>query len=198
VDPANRLLGALLFGTLGVVSLLFFPFAGFTERTAYVPGPIFREYGVTGLGTYGDGFNPFGFPAGFAVVQILMLALGAAMAVVLLRCWRSYRSSGSPADDLRSAARMVWPVAGAYVVLLVTVFAAVFPAVEERTIWVVESQGWLEDWWPRYGAFVTAIAFGAAAGLLTMRSRSASPPPPGGPAPPPAEPPGGPPPPPEA
>ena len=101
-------------------------------------------------------------------------------------------------------------VAGAYVALVLVALLVVFPSVEERTIWVVESSGWLDGWWPAYGAFVTTIGLGGMATALVRRSKShaADPaasgrvsgaPPPAGAAPPPSEPESpGPPPPPSA
>jgi len=187
-------------GVAGLFSLLFLPFAGFTEMTRYVPNNIFRDYGVTGIGTYGQDFNFLGFPASVGTVQILMLVLAAISVYPLIRCWRWYRS---PRDvegrELKTAATVSVAVTGAYVVLVLVTLLVVFPSVEERTIWMVESSGWLEGWWPAYGAFVTTLGLGGMAAALVMRSKShpvdpaasggvSGAPPPAGPAPPPSEP----------
>jgi len=204
-------LRAFMAGSAGLFSLLFLPFAGFTEMTRYVPSNIFRDYGVTGIGTYGQDFNFLGFPASVGIVQILMLVLAAISIYPLIRCWGWYRS---PRDvegrELKTAATISAAVTGAYVVLVLVTLLVVFPSVEERTIWMVESSGWLEGWWPAYGAFVTTIGLGGMAAALAMRSRSqaadaagsggvSGAPPPSVPAPPPSEPESpGPPPPPSA
>ncbi len=193
-------LWSFLAGSAGLFSLLFLPFAGFTELTRYVPSNIYRDYGVTGIGTYGQDFNVFGFPASVGIIQILMLLLAAVLIYPLVRCWKWYRSPGDvPGRELKTAAMVSGAVAGAYVALVVITLLVVFPSVQERTIWVVESSGWLEAWWPAYGAFVTAIGIGGMAVALVMRSRThaADPsdsgrdsgaPPPSGPAPPPSHP----------
>lgn len=166
-------LRSFLAGAVGLVSLLFLPFAGFAELTRYVPSNIYRDYGVTGIGTYGQDFNLFGFPASVGIIQILMLLLAAVLVYPLTRCWKWYRSPGDfPRRELTNAAMISGAVAGAYVALVVVTLLVVFPSVEERTIWLVESSGWLEAWWPAYGAFVTAIGIGGMAVALGMRSRS--------------------------
>jgi len=193
-------LRAFLAGSAGLFSLLFLPFAGFTEMTRYVPNNIFRDYGITGIGTYGQEFNVFGFPASVGTIQILMLPLAAVLIYPLIRCWRWYRS---PLDvsgrELKMAATISAAAAGVYVALVLVALLIVFPSVEERTIWLVESSGWLEGWWPAYGAFVTTLGIGGMAAALVMRSKShatdpatsggiSGAPPPAGPAPPPSHP----------
>jgi len=165
-------LRSFLAGAVGLVSLLFLPFAGFTELTRYVPSNIYRDYGVTGVGTYGQEFNLFGFPASVGIIQILMLLLAAVLVYPLIRCWKWYRSPGDVLPgELKTVALISGAVAGAYVALVVITLVVVFPSVEERTIWLVESSGWLEAWWPAYGAFLTAIGIGAMAVALGIRSR---------------------------
>lgn len=199
--PAHTFyLWSFVAGSAGLISLLFLPFAGFTELTRYVPSNIYRDYGVAGIGTYGQDFNIFGFPASVGTIQILMLLLAVMLISPLTRCWKWYRSPGDvPRRELMNAAMISGVVAGAYVSLVLLTLLVVFPSVEERTIWLVESSGWLEAWWPRYGAFVTAIGIGGMAVALGMRSRidAAGPsdsgqasgePPPSDPSPPPSEP----------
>jgi hypothetical protein len=152
---------ACLAGSLGVVSLLVFPFAGFTERTAYVPSPILRDYGLTGIGTYGQDFNLFGYPAGLWFVQVLMLALAVVLGLGVWQCMRLRTGSAAPG----LVVRLGLGVAAASALLVVIALAAVFPAVEEQTIWVTESNGWIEDWWIAYGAFVSPLA---AAGMALL------------------------------
>ena len=170
-----------LVGMLGVVSLLFFPFAGFTERTAYVPSPIFRDYGLTGIGTYGQDFNLFGYPAGVGFVQLLMLALAVVLGYAAWRCFRLGGETGAAAT--KQPARIGFGVAGGAVLLVVVALVAVFPSVEEQTIWVTESNGWIETWWVAYGAFVSPLAAAGMGLLLRSAPETAAAPP----APPPSE-----------
>ena len=172
---SNLRTAACAAGVLGVISLLFFPFAGFTERTAYVPSPIFRDYGLVGIGTYGQDFNLLAYPAVLWFVQVAVLLLAVVLGYSVVRCWRS-----DPGPVIRIASI----VAGASVVLTVVALVVVFPAVEERTIWVTESNGWVQTWWVDYGAFVSPLAAAAMALLLHRDGpQTAAPPPETGPAP---------------
>jgi hypothetical protein len=186
MDRATRLGWAAAAGVLAAVAMAFLPLAGFTERTAYAPGPIVRDYAITGIGTYGEDFNLFTYPAGTWWVQLAALALAAGAAVAAIRCLR-LRSGGT--GGARRTARLVAGSAVVLVVAAVVLFAAVFPSVEERTIWMVESAGFLDAWWPDYGLFVAAGALGVMAWLLVSAEAAApAAPPPAEPAPPPTEP----------
>ncbi len=155
----NRRTAAALAGAVGTVSLLFFPFAGFTERTAYAPSPIFRDYGLAGIGTYGQEFNPFGYASWLGFIQVGMLA-GAIVALgyATVRARRGSRS--------QSSGRIAWWVAGSSLVLALAALLIVFPAVDEGTIWVTGATGWVETWWVDYGTFVSPAAAAATAWLL--------------------------------
>ena len=78
-------------------------------------------------------------------------------------------------------------LAAASVLLVVVALVAVLPSMEDQTIWLTETSGWLTGWWPDYGAYVTALTLAAMALALMMRSRTVEAGAP--PAPPPAEPP---------
>ena len=52
------------------------------------------------------------------------------------------------------------------------------PSVEGETIWLVESGGFLTDWWPGYGAFVAIAGAGVALYLMRGMAEPAPPPPP--------------------
>jgi len=177
-----------LIGSVGVASILVFPFAGFTERTVSGASTIYRDYGMAGLGTFGEDFNPFEYPAGVWAIQILMLLLAVLMSYPLVRTWRWHTNPETvTTDGLRLISRMTMALAAASVLLVMVALVLVLPSMEEQTIWLTESSGWLTGWWPDYGAYVTALTLAAMALALMLKSRSV-----GGaasPAPPPFEPP---------
>ena len=177
-----------LIGSVGVASILVFPFAGFTERTTSGSSAIYRDYGVAGLGTFGEDFNPLGYPAGVWVIQVLMLLLAVLMSYPLARTWRWHSNPETvTVEGLRLISRMTMALAAASVVLTMAALVVVLPSMEDRTIWLTESAGWLTGWWPDYGAYVTALTLAAMAIALMAKGRSvgAS----ASPSPPPSEPP---------
>jgi hypothetical protein len=155
-----------------VFSLLVLPLAGFTERTRYVPNDIFRDYEITGLGTYGYDFNLFEYPAAVDTVSILALLMAVVLLYPLNRSLREYRAGpNGTGDSPRTAARVSAVIAAGLVVLILFAMYALFPGAEERTIWITTSEGWLVDWWPGYGAFIGLAGIGGMAGALTVAAR---------------------------
>jgi len=123
---SNYYLRAAMGGRIGLISLLFLPFVGFTEVTAYDPSPIYWDYGLTALGTHGQEFNLFGFPSGLAIIQILMFLLAVALIYPISRCWKWHQDPGSEtAAEVRTISRVTIGI-GELAVLLVAV-AVVFP-----------------------------------------------------------------------
>jgi len=174
-DVRNHYLGATLAGGLGIVALLFLPFAGFTEKITY-----WYDYGITGVGTYGlDGLQFFTYPATLFYVQLLLVAGAILLVRPLLMTWKAYRESDEPSsEDLRTGLRLSAGVAvGAVVLLLATMFV-LLPGVEDQTIWDTERGGFLSGWWPGFGAFVAIIGAGGMAWVLRQREGGAVPAPP--------------------
>ena len=154
----NRYLIGLVSVAIAVVALLLLPFAGFTEKTVY-----WLSYAVTGIGTWGEGLNFFEYPDTLMYVSILMLIGVVALVGPLRLMWVAYRTQGPVGSEaLRRAATITGSVAvGATLTLLLTMLV-LLPSVEEQTIWLVESGGFLSEWWPGYGAFVAVAGAGAA------------------------------------
>jgi len=166
LDDAKR--RQYLIGLIGVAvavfALLFLPFAGFTEKTTY-----FNWYSIVGVGTYGDGLHFFDFPELLFYVQILLLVGAVALIGPLRLLWTTHQGGGEPSTEtLRRTCRIIGTVtAGAIVLLLATMFV-LLPSVEDQTIWFVNANGYLDGWWPGYGAFIAIAA--AAAAYLALRS----------------------------
>jgi hypothetical protein len=166
LDDAKRrqyLIG--LIGVAGAVfALLFLPFAGFTEKTTY-----FNWYSIVGVGTYGDGLHFFDFPELLFYVQILLLVSAVALIGPLRLLWTTHQGGVEPSTEaLQRSSRIIGTVAAGAIVLLLATMFVLLPSVEDRTIWLVNADGYLDGWWPGYGAF---IAIGAtAAGYLALRS----------------------------
>ncbi|MCB2222963.1 MAG: hypothetical protein KQH83_02215 [Actinobacteria bacterium] len=180
---------ATVAAAIAAVSLLFLPFAGFTEGVAYTP-TIYRDWGLSGFGTYGYEFHPFGYVAGAGAAQVVVLLLGAAAVALALRCRRWWSDPGAADGKAVRAAgtAAAWMAAAVVAVVLLTMFV-LLPSVEEQAIGS-GSAGWLESWWPGYGGFVSALALAGAAAVLLRRPAGApashAPAPPS-PAPPPTE-----------
>ena len=150
--------------------MLVLPFAGFTERVPSASNN-FRSYEIAGIGTYGEDLNVFEFPASVWVIQYAVMLLAVALVYPLLGAWRSYRD-GASGSDPRRAARISGGIAAAFVVLVLVTMFAVFPAVEDELIWNTDvSGGWLDDWWPAYGAFITVAALAAMTALLARPAK---------------------------
>lgn len=158
----NRYLVGLVSVAIALVALLVLPFAGFTEKTVY-----WLSYAVTGIGTWGEGLNFFEYPDTLMYVSILMLVGVVALVGPLRLMWVAYRAQEPVASEaLHRAAKITGSVAvGAILTLLLTMLV-LLPSVEEQTIWLVESGGFLSDWWPGYGAFVAIAGAGAAWSVL--------------------------------
>lgn len=172
-EPLRR---RYLVGLIGIAAamfaLLFLPFAGFTEKTTY-----FNWYSIVAIGTYGEGLNFFEYPELLFYVQILLLA-GAIVLIGPLRLlWTAYRGAAEPSvAALGRAARMIGIVAAGSVVLLLVTMFVLLPSVEDQTIWLVNAAGYLNAWWPEYGAFV-AIGTAAVAYVAVRRIASTTVPP---------------------
>lgn len=157
-----------LIGLIGVAvavfALLFLPFAGFTEKTTY-----FNWYSIVGVGTYGDGLHFFDFPELLFYVQILLLVGAVALIGPLRLLWTAHQGGVEPSTAaLQRTCRIIATVAAGAIVLLLATMFVLLPSVEDQTIWLVNADGYLDDWWPGYGA---VIAFGAtAASYLALRS----------------------------
>lgn len=169
-----------LIGLLGVagalIALLLLPFAGFTEKTTY-----WLSFAITGLGTWGEGMNPFEYPETLFYVSMLMLVGAVALIGPLRMLWIAYRGGREPTgEQLGRGVRTLGALAVGLVILMLLTMFVLLPSVEDQTIWFVEANGFLSDWWPGYGAFV---AFGGTVvGFIVLRrlmeSRPPPPPPP--------------------
>ncbi len=170
----NRYLIGLIGVSAALVALLILPFVGFTEKTLY-----WYSYEMVGLGTWGDGLNFFEYPDTLFYISLLLLAGAVALIGPLRLLWGAYRQEEEPPGaDLRRAATTSMTVAvGTVVVLLLTLFV-LLPSVEEQTIWLVETGGFLSDWWPGYGAFIAIGGAGIAFWVLRSAANTSEPPPP--------------------
>lgn len=158
----NRYLIGLIGVAAALIALLILPFVGFTEKTVY-----WLSYAIVGLGTWGEGLNFFDYPDTLFYVSLLLLAGAVALIGPLRILWDAYRREEEPSPDgVRRAATTSGIVSvGAILLLLLTMFV-LLPSVEEQTIWLVETGGFLSEWWPGYGAFVAIGGAGIAYWVL--------------------------------
>ncbi|MCJ7726917.1 MAG: hypothetical protein MUP76_11100 [Acidimicrobiia bacterium] len=169
--PSKYLLRTAMAGTIGLLSLLFFPFGGFTEAAASPAGPVYGVYALAGLGTHGIGFDLFGYPGRVAVLQMAMLAGAVVLLYPISRCWRWHQAPGEATwAALRTASRVAIGVGAAAMLVVAVALRVVLPGAEGEMIW---QTGAVVAWRPEYGAFVTAVSVGAMATALALRANRA-------------------------
>lgn len=169
--PSKYLLRTAMVGTIGLLSLLFFPFAGFTEAATTQAGPVYGFYALAGLGTHGIGFDLFGYPARTIVLQLAMLLGAGALLYPISRCWRWHQAPGEATGAaLRTASRVAIGVGAAAMLIVLVALRIVLPGAEGETIW---QTGPVAAWRPEYGAFVTVVSVGAMAVALALRANRA-------------------------
>jgi len=170
----NRYLIGLIAVAAAVIALLILPFVGFTEKTVY-----WNSYEMVGLGTWGEGLNFFEYPDTLFYISLLLLAGAVALIGPLRLLWGAYRQEEEPPEaDLRRAAAIGMTVAVGTVAALLLTLLVLLPSVEEQTIWLVETGGFLSDWWPGYGAFIAIGGAGIAFWVLRSAANASVPPPP--------------------
>jgi hypothetical protein len=170
-EPSKYLLRTAMAGTIGMLSLLFFPFAGFTEAVTNPEGPVRGVYALAGLGTHGIGFDLLGYPGRTVLLQMAMLVGAAVLLHPVSRCWRWHQAPGeATAAGLRTASRVASGVGAAAMVVVVVALRMVLPGAEGEVIW---QTGAVVAWRPEYGAFVTVASVGAMAVALALRANRA-------------------------